>query len=126
MAISTMSLKTVFLSVLILMAVIPSCNDQYSENMEDLLLSINFDENEPLVFSDSNAGQLVFSAGVEGKGLNMESCSSIPALRNTDTTWFSNRNNFTVSVWVKSKKTAPDTTIILSNADFKKKDAGIY
>ena len=124
--IDAMSLKTAFLLALCMIIAIPSCKDQYSENKKDLLLSINFDENDQLLFSDSNANQLVYSAGVEGEGLNMESCSSIPALQNTDTFWFSNRNNFSVSVWVKSNKAAADTTIILSNADFRKKDAGIY
>ena len=124
--IGAMSLKTVFLFTLILMAAVPSCKDHYYGNTQDLLLSIDFNDSNELVFSDLTAKQLVYSAGVEGKGLDLESCSSIPALRNTDPTWFSNRQNFTVAVWVKSKKATPETTIILSNSDFREKDAGIY
>jgi len=121
-----MSLKTTFLCALILLVLIPSCKDQYSENLENLLLSLDFNGSDELEFSDSNAKQLVYSAGVEDKGLNLESGFSIPALRNTDTTWFSDKKNFTVSIWIKSNSAAPEPTIILSNADFRKKDAGIY
>ncbi len=126
MTIGTMNLKTIFLCALILVVLMPSCKDQYSENIKDLLLSIDFNDSDELEFSDSNVKQLVYSAGVEGKGLDMESCLSIPTLQNTDKTWFSNGKNFTVSVWVKSSKATFDTTIILSNSDFKKEDAGIY
>ena len=121
-----MSMKTAFLTILILTAAYPSCKDQYSENTQDLLLSLDFNDSSESLFPDSNAKQLEYNAGVEGKGLDLESCFSIPSLRNTDPTWFSNRKNFTVSVWVKSKQATTDTTIILSNSDFREKEAGIY
>lgn len=119
-------MKTALILTLILLAAIPSCNGHYSENNQALLLSLDFNTSSESVFLDSNTEQLVYSTGIAGNGLDMASSSSLPGLRHTDATWFSNKKNFTVSVWVKSNKAAPDTTIILSNADFRKKDAGIY
>ncbi len=56
----------------------------------------------------------------------MANSASIPGLRNTDTTWFSNNKDFSISVWVQSAKITSDTTIIISNADFRMQNAGIY
>ncbi len=76
-SIGNMSLKILFLLTLILMAAVPSYKDPYYENTQDLLLSIDFEKGSESVFSDSNAKRLAYSAGVDGKGLDLESCLSI-------------------------------------------------
>jgi hypothetical protein len=114
------------LSILILVTANIACDSKDSENKIDILLSIDFDKDDNSAFVDSTTNQLVYCPGIEGEGLNLEKCPSIPALHGTDTTWFSSSKDFSISLWVKSNTALPDTTIILSNSDFRTKDAGIY
>ena len=71
-------------------------------------------------------GALVHLKGRGGKGLSLEQAEERISHRGTDPSWFSDQNDFSVSVWVKAKESSADTTMILSNADFGKKPMGIY
>jgi len=93
---------------------------------EDLLLSVDFDKSWKSEFSEEIASEMAFSEGIKGKGLDLKNSTIVPTLKNADSTWLSNNQDFSVSVWVRSSKAIADTTIILSNSDFSKKDAGIY
>lgn len=113
---------------LFLMAVfiLAACSQKFSNSPEGLVLSTDFNNKNDKVFSPTHFDQLKFSHGLEKRGLDMENSRIIPALKDADTAWFSNTNDFSISVWVKSENNKRDTTIILSNADFRKKDMGIY
>ncbi|MFC2124692.1 endonuclease/exonuclease/phosphatase family protein [Bacteroidota bacterium] len=110
----------------IVFVLVNSCTNQTAIVTNDLLLSIDFDKNRESAFSEEIVNELRYSEGIKGRGLYLKDCNKIPTLKNTDTTWFSNSNDFSVSIWVNSSKAVPDTSIILSNSDFSKKDAGIY
>ena len=98
-----------------------------SQNENDLLFSLNFDENNFVSFADAQRkGLVVYSVGIEGKGLDLAGSRAIPKLQDTELNWFSNSRDFSVSLWVKSDKRVSGPAIIISNSDFSLKDAGIY
>ena len=57
--------------------------------------------------------------------LDSKKASSLE-LQAADTSWFSNRTDFSISLWVKSGSADQDTTIIISNADFRTANMGLY
>lgn len=99
---------------------------QHSIKDDDLLLSLNFDINKKLFYAEVPGNKLEFSEGIKGKGLFLGGSHFNSTFKNVDTTLFSNDKDFSVAVWVKSSEIIPDTTIILSNSDFRKMDMGIY
>ncbi len=118
-------MRTLFYAI-IAIELLNSCTNQTSRVKEGLLLSIDFDKTRESAFLEEFVNKVEFSKGIKGSGLNLRDSMILPPLKNTDTSWFSNSNNFSMSVWVKSSKPTPDTTIILSNSDFKRMDMGIY
>ena len=97
----------------------------HAQKKEDQLLSLNFEGNDFPNLNESNV-KLIYDEGIKGQGLDLIKSTSIIKLNHLGTEWFSNSKDFSISVWMKSAKVTTDTTIILSNADFRKKDMGIY
>ncbi len=93
------------------------------ENQE--LLSLSFELNNSYKLSSSNS-KLEYSKGIRGRGLDLMNSTGIPPIESMGTDWFSNNKDFSISLWMKANIQNSDTTIILSNADFRKKDMGIY
>jgi len=118
--------NNIFLLIIILLTTLSSCNKQFTDKEKNLILSADFNNRKSLIFSKKDSRQLRFGKGIEGRGLNLEKSSTVPTLQNYELEWFSNENDFSVSVWLKSDKLISDTTIILSNSNFRKEDAGIY
>ena len=112
--------------VLISLLLLTSCGIQPGEKSNHLLLSLDFEEQNSTPFSDNPANQPEFCTGINGKGLDLVNSTLISGVRVSDTTWFSNNKDFSISVWIKTTKITSDTTIIISNSDFKKELAGIY
>lgn len=110
------------LVVFLLFSLLSNVNAQ-SENRE--LLSLSFEPNETYNLSDSDS-ELKYKKGIQGRGLDLVNSGNLPSLKGLGTDWFSNSKDFSISLWVKSVQIITDTTIILSNADFTKKDMGIY
>jgi len=71
-------------------------------------------------------GTLVHIKGRGEKGLSLEQAREKIGTDSTDPSWFSDQSDFSVSVWVKLVEVSPDTSLILSNADFGLKPMGIY
>lgn len=87
---------------------------------EDVLF-LNFENDN---FSNT---KLLYDKGINGQGLDLENSeSTLGLIKEVSTDWFSNSKDFSISIWVKSKKSTLDTTLILSNTDFRKKAMGIY
>lgn len=103
-----------------------SCNVQSPDSSEHLLLALDFEGESDSPFTGNLTSPVVYGKGIDGNSLDLEKCNSIPQLPNIDTAWFSNNRDFSISVWVKSTNNTPDTTIIVSNSDFRKINAGIY
>ncbi len=118
-------MKTIFLAILAII-LIGSCTIKPTSLNENTLLSINFDKNQKSVFAANLEGKLKYTEGIKGEGLDLTDCKSDLTINNSDTTWFSNDKDFSVVIWVKSSVVTSDTTIILSNSDFRKKEMGIY
>ena len=97
----------------------------HAQKKEHQLVSLNFEDNDAPNLRESNA-KLIYDTGIKGQGLDLAKSTSIPQLKDLGSEWFSNSKDFSISVWVKSAEVTTDTTIILSNADFRKKDMGIY
>lgn len=70
--------------------------------------------------------RLSYAPGIEGKGLSLDNAGDHIPLIGADSAWFSDRQDFTVSVWVKTEEASQDTMIILYNADFRFYPMGIY
>jgi exonuclease III len=126
---STMKNKNAIISfpicLLLTLLILPFDNTVQAQENEDLLLAINFDNNNFPGLSESGA-KLMYVEGIKSMGLDLVNSSSIPQLIDIGTEWFSNRKDFSVSVWIRSEVCNSDTAIILSNADFRKNDMGIY
>lgn len=116
----------IFSNLILLGTLTTSCDRQSSEEFPNSLLSVNFNNKKAFVISDEGEAQIHFCKGIKGKGLNLGDFPSIPHLKNTNSSWFSNDKDFSLSIWVKSSNLTIDTTIIISNSDFRKKEAGIY
>ncbi len=114
---------TLVLSSLLLLI---SCGIQSSKKSNHLLFSLDFEEQNSTLFSDNPSNHPEFCNGINGNGLDLGNSTINCRVRDCDTSWFSNCNDFSISVWVKSVNQTADTTIIFSNSDFRKKDAGIY
>ncbi|MDO5981375.1 LamG-like jellyroll fold domain-containing protein [Flavivirga spongiicola] len=110
---------------IVIMLVAFSFGNLQAQKKEGQLLFLDFDSKDSPNLRESNAN-LVYGMGIKGKGLDIEKSTNLPKLKDFGTDWFSNSKDFSISVWVKSAKVTTDTTIILSNADFRKKDMGIY
>lgn len=118
---------TRFLSIyrvfLVIILMVMSCKDKPEPWPEGLLLLLDFENDD---FNNLGKGVLKYTSGVNGKGLDMSQSKGIPSLKNLGTEWFSDGKDFSILVWVKAAKATSDTTIILSNADFRTKKMGIY
>lgn len=107
----------IFLVSIIAILVFASCTQTRRELSEGALVHINFNKSEN--------GE-AYGEGIEGKGLSLEAEEHMIKIGGAETSWFSDQRDFSVSVWVKTSDQSPDTTVILSNADFSKKPMGIY
>lgn len=105
--------------------VILTCINIQAQNNDHQLLLLNFEDKDKSYLNESTA-KLVYKSGIKGQGLDLEKSNFIPSLKSLGSDWFSNQKDFSISIWVKSTRVSTDTTIILSNADFRKKDMGIY
>lgn len=94
-----------------------SCTNQSFPPPEGLLLTMDFDT------TDDASIQL--APGLTGKAWDMSDAKGL-AIDDLGTDWFADSMDFSVSVWVKSSNIATDTTLILSNTDFRKREMGIY
>ncbi len=103
-----------------------NCKVESPVESKNLILSFDFEEQSDSPFSDNSSIHPIYSSGIDGRCLDMGRSTLLSGLRYTDTTWFSNNKDFSVSVWVKAIKKSLDTTVIISNSDFRKEDAGIY
>ena len=115
-------------TLLLLIAVFAfaSCSQRFSDAPEGLVLSAHFNKKQEKVFLLTTFDQEKFSPGLEKKGLDLVNSGDLPGLKGVDAEWFSNTKDFSVSVWLKSASSTSDTTIILSNADFREMAMGIY
>lgn len=109
--------------LLTMLLITMSCKDQPEPLPKDLLLWMNFEKDK---FNNSGEGNVEYTSGVQGKGLDMIRSNGIPPLTDLGTEWFTDYKDFSISIWVKATKSIKDTTIILSNADFRTKKMGIY
>ena len=102
-----------------------SCKNPPEPLAAGLLLSLDFDSNK---LKDPNQGEGVieYSSGVAGNGIDLRRSKNLTLLKELDTEWFSDGKDFTISVWVNGANTTGDTTIIVSNADFRTRKMGIY
>ncbi|MGX1928570.1 LamG-like jellyroll fold domain-containing protein [Flagellimonas sp. 2504JD4-2] len=100
-------------------------NSVYAQKNEDVLLNLDFDQNTFSGLGKSYKNQK-YDSGIEGQGLDLLDSEAIPALTGLGREWFTDQKDFSVAIWVKSEVKSKDTTIILSNADFRKDDMGIY
>jgi len=100
-------------TILLFIAVcfLASCSQKYPDSPEGVVLKADFNK---------ESGE-----GLEKRGLDLMKDEASTELA-ADKAWFSNKKDFSVSVWVKSESQTSDTTIILSNADFRTKPMGIY
>ncbi len=98
----------------------PNVNGQEHDLKDTLLLSINFDEDAASSHTDAHA------EGIKGNGLDLKNRHDIPKLPDIGLEQFSGSEDFSVSVWVKSKSNTLEPAVILSNADFSTKPMGIY
>lgn len=115
----------ILVGLLAMFTIIMSCNNDTAEVGQGLLVSLNF-EGDDLNGLDALNTELRFVKGIKGKGLDLGVSSVIPPLDQLGKEWFSIDKDFSISIWVKSEHPSNDTTIILSNADFRKEDMGIY
>lgn len=120
--------SAIFFSLFTLFGIflLTSCKVHSPGNTMNLLLPLDFDKKSELSFSGDPANKPKYASGIHGKSLDMENSASIPELKDNDTSWFSNHQDFSLTVWVKSDTRTTDTTIIISNSDFRNRDAGIY
>lgn len=116
----------VFLILSVAILFFASCSQTEPKVPTDELVHLTFNKKAESSFSGNQTTKLNYSKGIEGKGLNLKNSSDNLILSEADTSWFSNQNDFSVSIWVKSDSQTNDTTIILSNTDFRKKPMGIY
>jgi len=104
-------MKTFLIFVFTVLALI-SCTQTVQEPSDGALLHLTFNSEN--------------SKGRKGKGLSLVNSEDKIVISGADPSWFSMQKDFSLSVWVKTSEVSADTTIILSNADFRKKPAGIY
>jgi hypothetical protein len=115
-----------FLLLSLSILVLASCTQRSEELSADALLHLAFNKKTESALSGNPKAGLGYSKGIEGKGLSLVNSEDKIIISGADTSWFSNQKDFSVSVWVKTSEVSADTTIILSNADFRKKPMGIY
>jgi len=115
-----------YLYLLLAFAFLTACSQEFPRSQDALVLSADFDKKNDKVFSPKALELIRFSTGVERKALDLRDTDAILELANADTSWFSMQNDFSISFWVKTDHINRDTTIILSNADFRTLPMGIY
>ncbi len=108
--------------VVLLLSMFCGVNAQKKDHQ---LLSLSFERNDSNNLDDLSS-ELKYKKGIQGQGLDLSNSKAMPSLKDLGLDWFSNSKDFSVSVWVKSAEIMADTAIILSNANFRKKDMGIY
>lgn len=122
-------IKFILSIVIILLIVIFSIsliNNKKIQNPEEVLLHMNFDDIEQSAFLNESSYNIVYTGGLEKNALKISKNSLYPNISDTCKQCFSVNRDFSACIWVKSNKLSTDTSLILSNADFSKKNAGIY
>ncbi len=115
-----------FLVLCTTIIVLASCTQSSQELSKGALLHLAFNKKTEPALSENPKAGLEYSKGVEGKGLSLVNSEDKIIIGGGDPSWFSNQKDFSLSVWVKASGVSADTTIILSNTDFRKKPMGIY
>ncbi|MGW9685054.1 LamG-like jellyroll fold domain-containing protein [Flagellimonas sp. 2504JD1-5] len=100
-------------------------NSVYAQEKKDRLLYLDFEKSTFTESGDSIIEQK-YVKGISGRGLDLFNSDSGVKLKKLDAGWFNNQKDFSIILWVKSDVISKDTAIVLSNADFKKEDMGIY
>lgn len=105
---------------------IASCTKSSQELSEGTVLHLAFNKKAESALSGNSKASFEYLKGRDGKGLSIENSDDKILINGADPNWFSNQKDFSVSVWVKANSVSADTTLILSNADFRKNPMGIY
>jgi exonuclease III len=115
-----------FLIVCSVFIALASCTQKSQELSEGNMVHLTFNKRSESALAELPKASLEYSKGIEGKGISLENTEDKILISGADPSWFSHQKDFSVSVWVKASDMSEDTTMIFSNADFRKQPMGIY